>query len=106
MYTRYNLLYRFFGYCNNGVRWRNLAIVDMPRLRLFITLSRNLHFGKTNKERRMSPSAFSRAVQRLEDQLRHALLVRGNRHAQLTEGGKLFLEYVLEIVKRREALRR
>ncbi len=54
----------------------------------------------------MSPSAVSRSIQRLEDQLGHALLVRDNRSAQLTEAGQIFLEYALEVVKRYESLQR
>ena len=80
--------------------------MNIPSLRLFITLSRNLHFGKTSKEMHMSPSAVSRERQRLEDQLGHSLLVRDNRPAQLTEEGPLFLEYALGIFKRRGALQR
>ena len=79
-------------------------LVDIPSLKLFITLARNLHFGKTSEEMHLSPSAVSRAVQRLEDQLGHSLLVRDNRSAQLTEEGQIFLEYALEVVKRYEAL--
>ena len=105
MYIRYNLD-RFFNYCNKGARRRNLVIMDIPSLSLFITLSRNLHFGKTSEEMHMSPSAVSRALQRIEDQLGHSLLVRDNRSAQLTEEGQIFLEYALEMVKRWEALQR
>lgn len=84
----------------------NLNNMDIPSLRLFITLSRNLHFGKTSEQMHMSPSAVSRAIQRLEDQLGHPLLVRDNRSAQLTEEGQIFLEYALEVIKRWETLQR
>ena len=80
--------------------------MDIPSLELFITLSRNLHFGKTSEEMHMSPSAVSRALQRIEDPLVYSLLVRDNRSAQLTEEGKVFLEHALGIVKRWEALKR
>ena len=80
--------------------------MDINSLRLFITLARNLHFGRTSEEMHMSPSAVSRAIQRMEDQLGHALLVRDNRSAQLTEAGQVFLEYALEVVRRWEALQR
>ena len=99
-------LLQLYVYCNKGVRGRNLNIMDIPSLRLFITLSRNLHFGKTSEEMHMSPSAVSRALQRLEDQIGHPLLVRDNRSALLTEEGQIFLEYALEIVKRWETLQR
>ncbi len=78
--------------------------MDMTTLRLFISLARNLHFGKTSQERHMSPSAVSRAIQRLEDQVGHALLIRDNRSVQLTPEGHLFLEFALDVVKRYDSL--
>ena len=78
--------------------------MDIQTLKLFITLARNLHFGKTSEEMHMSPSAVSRAIQRLEDQIGHSLLIRDNRSVQLTEEGQIFLEYALEVTKRWEAL--
>jgi LysR family positive regulator for ilvC len=78
--------------------------MDIQTLKLFITLTRNLHFGKTSEEMHMSPSAVSRAIQRLEDQIGHSLLIRDNRSVQLTEEGQIFLEYALEVTKRWEAL--
>jgi len=80
--------------------------MDVATLKLFITLARNLHFGRTSEEMHMSPSAVSRAIQRLEDQLGHELLVRDNRSAQLTEAGQIFLEYALETVRRWDELQR
>lgn len=80
--------------------------MDIVTLRLFITLARNLHFGKTSEEMHMSPSAVSRAIQRLEDQLGHALLVRDNRSAQLTEAGRILLAYATETVQRWDRLQR
>ena len=54
----------------------------------------------------MSPSAVSRALQRIEDQLGHPLLVRDERSGQLTDEGQVFLEYALETVRRWGALQR
>ena len=78
--------------------------MDITSLRLFITLARTLHFGRTSEERHMSPSAVSRSIQRLEQQLGHTLLIRDNRSAQLTEEGQIFLEYAIEVVRRYESL--
>ena len=80
--------------------------MDIPSLKLFITLSRNPYFGKTSEEMHMSLLAVSRALQRIEDQFGHLRLVRDNRSAQLIEEGRVFLEYALGIVKRWEALKR
>lgn len=78
--------------------------MDIPTLKLFVSLARNLHFGKTSEEMHLSPSAVSRAVQRLEDQVGHMLVLRDNRSAQLTEAGQVFLEYALDAIKRFEML--
>lgn len=80
--------------------------MDITALRLFIALARNLHFGKTSEELHLSPSAVSRGIQRLEDQLGHNLLIRDNRSAELTEAGQVFLEYSLEVVRRWNQLQR
>lgn len=53
----------------------------------------------------MSPSAVSRSVQRLEEELGYPLLVRDNRSVQLTEQGQVFLEYALDVTQRYELLR-
>ena len=54
----------------------------------------------------MSPSAVSRTIQRLEDQLGHRLLIRDNRSAALTESGQVFLEFARELVESWEQLQR
>ncbi|MEK9823261.1 MAG: HTH-type transcriptional activator IlvY [Gammaproteobacteria bacterium] len=80
--------------------------MDLTTLKLFIALARNLHFGKTAGEMHMSPSAVSRTIQRLEDQLGHRLLIRDNRSAALTESGQVFLEFARELVESWEQLQR
>ena len=95
MCTRHNLDC-FLDYCNKGVRRRNLVTIDITSLKI----SQNLQFGKTNEEMHMSSSAVSRALQRIEDQLGHPLLVRDNRYTQLIEEGQVFLEYGLENTRR------
>ncbi len=80
--------------------------MDITSLKQFVALARNLHFGKTSEEMHMSPSALSRSIQRLEDQLGHPLLLRDNRSVQLTEEGQIFLEYALEVIRRWESLQR
>lgn len=78
--------------------------MDITSLRLFVSLARNLHFGKTSEEMHLSPSAVSRAIQRLEDQVGSMLVLRDNRSVQLTSEGQLFLEYALDVIKRWEIL--
>ena len=53
--------------------------MDYDDLRLFLHLSRTLHFGRTSRECHISPSALSRTVQRLERELGWPLLERDHR---------------------------
>src|SRR5690606_30075247 len=64
--------------------------MDFAELRLFLHLSRSLHFGRTSTECHISPSALSRAIQRLERDVGHALFARDNRSVELTPKGKRF----------------
>ena len=53
--------------------------MDFAELRLFLHLSRSLHFGRTSSECHISASGLSRAIQRLERDLGHVLFERDNR---------------------------
>ena len=64
--------------------------MDYHDLRLFLHLSRTLHFTRTSRECSISLSALSRTVQRLEGEVGHALFVRDRRSVELTPAGELF----------------
>ena len=78
--------------------------MDIHQLKLFTSLSRNLHFGKTGFEMHLSPSAVSRNIQRLEDSLGHTLFNRDNRSVSLTEQGEIFHRYAMDVLNRFDAL--
>jgi LysR family positive regulator for ilvC len=78
--------------------------VDIDTLSLFVGLSRNLHFGKTSEQFHISPSALSRAMQRLEQDVGHRLLNRDNRSVSLTAQGEIFREFAMDTVTRYERL--
>jgi LysR family transcriptional regulator, positive regulator for ilvC len=79
--------------------------MDYDHLRLFLHLSRSLHFGRTSRECHISPSALSRTVQRLERDLGWPLLERDRRQVKLTEQGARFADHARETLERWEALR-
>lgn len=83
--------------------------MDFETLRIFLHLSRSLHFARTSKAVHRSPSAVSRIVQRLEEELGHALFERDNRTVVLTPQGELFARYAADSLIRwdevRQALR-
>jgi len=78
--------------------------MDIDTLSLFVGLSRNLHFGKTSEQYHISPSALSRAMQRLEQDVGHRLLNRDNRSVSLTAQGEIFREFAIDTVTRYERL--
>jgi LysR family transcriptional regulator, positive regulator for ilvC len=78
--------------------------MDLDALRLFLQLSRSLHFGRTSKECHVSPSALSRTIQRLEDESGAALFVRDRRSVALTDEGRLLQAFAHDTLTRFEAL--
>lgn len=78
--------------------------MDLDALRLFLHLSRSLHFGRTSKECHVSPSALSRTIQRLEEQSSAALFVRDRRSVALTDEGRLLQGFAQDTLSRFEAL--
>jgi len=79
--------------------------MDYDELRLFLHLSRTLHFGRTSRECHVSPSALSRTVQRLETEVGRPLFARDRRSVELTPAGALLQGHALETLGRFQALR-
>lgn len=79
--------------------------MDSHALRLFLSLADNLHFGKTSREQHVSPSALSRSIKQLEDELGAPLFVRDSRSVQLTREGQQFREYASEVMSGWHAIR-
>jgi len=79
--------------------------MEIASLRCFQHLSHTLHFGRTSRECHVSPSALTRVIQRLEEELGTALFVRGPRSVRLTESGRAFGRYASDVLARYDALR-
>ena len=79
--------------------------MDSHYLRLFLSLADNLHFGSTSREQHVSPSALSRSIKQLEDELGATLFVRDNRSVRLTRDGQQFREYASEVINGWQAIR-
>ena len=78
--------------------------MDLDALRLFLHLSRSLHFGRTSRECHVSPSALSRSIQRLEEEAGATLFVRDRRSVALTDEGRLLQGFAHDTLARYEAL--
>ena len=70
--------------------------MDSRTLKQFLALADNLHFGRASEASHVSPSALSRGIRRLEEELGTTLFERNNRSVALTRAGSLFLTYARE----------
>jgi LysR family positive regulator for ilvC len=62
-------------------------------LSLFLHLAESLHFARSAKALHMSPSALTRAIQRLEEELGQPLFQRSKRSVGLTRAGEIFRDH-------------
>jgi len=67
--------------------------MDTASLDTFIKTAQLLHFGKASRACNLSPSALTRTIQRLEEEIGRPLFQRDNRSVILTETGEHFLSY-------------
>lgn len=78
--------------------------MDNRELRLFKHLASTLHFGQTSRACHVTPSALTRIIQRLEEELGEVLFLRDNRSVSLTAAGRLFRSYADDVLQRFEIL--
>lgn len=78
--------------------------MNIRDLRLFKHLSTSLHFAQSSRACHVTPSALTRIIQRLEQELGEPLFLRDNRTVSLTGAGKLFRSYADDVIQRYELL--
>ncbi|MGL1890279.1 MAG: HTH-type transcriptional activator IlvY [Spirochaetaceae bacterium] len=74
--------------------------MDIRELKLFLKLAETLHYARTSQVMAISPSALSRTVQRLEDEIGEKLFERDNRSVSLTNAGIHFRNYARDVIDR------
>ncbi|HVR61426.1 MAG TPA: HTH-type transcriptional activator IlvY [Polyangia bacterium] len=79
--------------------------MDYDGLKLFLHLSGTLHFLRTSRACHVSPSALSRAIQRLERETGWPLFERDRRTVRLTPEGARFADHARETLDSWERLR-
>ncbi len=79
--------------------------MDPRSLKQFVNLANSLHFGRASEASHVSPSALSRGIQRLEDEVGASLFARNNRSVSLTHAGSLFLIYARDSLGEWDAIR-
>lgn len=73
--------------------------MNIRSLHLFVHLCSSQNFSKTASAMHISPSALSRQIQKLEEEVGQSLLVRDNRSVELTEAGKKLLPVATHITQ-------
>lgn len=79
--------------------------MDTRQLRQFLHLAATLHFGRASEAAHVSPSALSRSIRALEDELGTALFDRDSRSVRLTRQGETFLVWARETLGGLDLLR-
>lgn len=79
--------------------------MDTRLLKLFLSLADTLHFGRASELNHISPSALSRSIRQLEDEVGVDLFERNNRTVTLTHEGELFRDYAREALLQWDVIR-
>ena len=79
--------------------------MDFHELEAFIALADTFHFARAAAQVHLSPSALSRLLGRLEEELGVTLFERDTRQVSLTAEGETFLSFARESIHRRDDLR-
>lgn len=80
--------------------------MDIRALNIFLHLARSLHFGRTSRACNLTPSALTRTIQRMEEELGVPLFRRDKRSVSLTPAGESVRRYAEETVERWQDLLR
>ncbi|MCK4563809.1 MAG: HTH-type transcriptional activator IlvY [Verrucomicrobia bacterium] len=72
--------------------------MNIQALETFIRTVELLHFGRASRACNLSPSALTRTIQRLEEEIGQALFLRDNRSVALTDAGRQLLTYARSAV--------
>lgn len=73
--------------------------MDIEALHIFIKTAELLHFGKASRACNLSPSALTRTIQRLEEEVGQPLFLRDNRSVVLTHAGSELLAFARNSVQ-------
>ncbi|ASG68464.1 transcriptional regulator IlvY [Francisella halioticida] len=79
-----------------------LIVIDKKELNAFKVLAETLHFGKASKKCFLTPSALTRLIQRIEQEMEVIFFERDNRNIKLTDAGKVYYQFTKEMLQKYE----
>jgi len=79
--------------------------MDIRELEIFLTVAETLHFGRASQACNLSPSALTRTIQRLEEELERPLFVRDNRRVVLSAAGEKLRVYARQSLQEWQSFR-
>ncbi|WP_150468439.1 HTH-type transcriptional activator IlvY [Francisella sp. SYW-9] len=79
-------------------------MIDKRELNAFKVLAETLHFGRASKKCFMTPSALTRLIQRIEQEMDILLFERDNRNIRLTDAGRVYYQFAKEMLQKYEDL--
>jgi DNA-binding transcriptional LysR family regulator len=83
-----------------------MADVDLRKLRYFVAVAEQLHFGRAAADLHIAQPVLSRQIRALEDELGVQLFVRDRRTTELTPAGRQLLADAGPLLASADALRR
>lgn len=86
--------------------WRADMDFDLRKLRYFVAVAEELHFGRAAARLHIAQPALSRQIRALEEELKTPLLVRDRRTTVLTAAGEQLLADARDLLASAEALHR
>jgi DNA-binding transcriptional LysR family regulator len=77
-------------------------MIDLRRLRYFVALAEELHFGRAAQRLHLSQPSLTQQVQKLESEVGALLLTRTRRTVALTDAGRAFFERARVVLEEME----